>query len=81
MIRTTVVAASLAIALAELALSFSCSLPGPAATLCGTADPSELERNVRAASTPPDPELCASVRSMLASIQDQTWHQGRAENQ
>lgn len=67
--------------IAELALSFSCSLPGPAATLCGTADPGELERNVQAASTPPDPELTAAVRSMLASIRDQTWIQGRPENQ
>ncbi|MEO6596945.1 MAG: aldo/keto reductase [Planctomycetota bacterium] len=67
--------------LAELALSFSCSLPGPAATLCGTAEPDELERNVRAATTATDPELLAAVLALLAPIQDQTWVQGRPENQ
>ncbi len=67
--------------LAELALSFTCSLPGPAATLCGTADPRELERNVQAVTTPPDPELLAAVRGLLAEVFDQTWPQGRPENQ
>ncbi|MCA8951581.1 MAG: aldo/keto reductase, partial [Planctomycetes bacterium] len=66
---------------AELALSFTASLPGPAATLCGTADPDAIAANVRAASTPPDPELLAEVRRLLAPIQNQTWPQGRPENQ
>lgn len=67
--------------LAELALAFSCSLPGPAATLCGTALPDEIECNVRAATTAPDAELLAAVRAVLEPIRDRTWVQGRPENQ
>ena len=67
--------------LAELALAFACSLPGPAATLCGATTTRELERNVSAAATAPDPRLLSAVRALLAPIQDHTWPQGRPENQ
>lgn len=66
---------------AELALATTIALPGPAATLCGTADPAEITANVRAIATPPDGELLAAVRAVLAPIQDHTWLQGRPENQ
>ena len=69
------------IELAELALSFSATVPGPASTLCGTASPTEIEANVRAVAAPPDPELLADVRRELAPIRDLTWPQGRPENQ
>jgi L-galactose dehydrogenase len=67
--------------LADLAVAHAVSLPWPVATLCGAADPREVEASVRAATTPPDPELLAAVRAMLAPIQDRTWRQGRPENQ
>ncbi|MCA8977213.1 MAG: aldo/keto reductase, partial [Planctomycetes bacterium] len=67
--------------LAELALSYTATLPGPACTLCGTADPDEIAANVRAITTPPDPELLAAVLQVLAPIHGATWAQGRPENQ
>lgn len=67
--------------IAELALSYTCRLPGFASTLCGTADPREIEANVRAATSLPDPELLASVLEVLKPIRNATWLQGRPENQ
>ncbi len=67
--------------LAELALSFTATLPGFASTLCGTASPREIEGNVRAVLTPPEPDLLAAVRAVLAPFFGQTWLQGRPENQ
>lgn len=67
--------------LAELALSYTATLPGPAATLCGTASPAAIAANVRAVATPPPPELLAEVRTLLAPIRNRTWPQGRTENQ
>lgn len=67
--------------LAELALAFTATIPGPASTLCGTADPDEVAADVRAIARAPDPELLAAVRALLRPIQDQTWPQGRPENQ
>lgn len=67
--------------IAELALSYTCTLPGFASTLCGTAAPDEIEANVRAANSAPDPELLAQVLSLLEPIRNVTWPQGRPENQ
>lgn len=67
--------------LAELALSYTATLPGFASTLCGTASPRELAANVRAVENPPDPQLLAEVRAILRPIDGQSWLQGRPENQ
>jgi aryl-alcohol dehydrogenase-like predicted oxidoreductase len=67
--------------LAELAIGFSSNLPGIAATLCGPGSVREIEANVRAATNGPDPELLADVQRLLAPIKNQTWAQGRPENQ
>lgn len=67
--------------IAELALSYTASLPGFASVLCGTADPREVEANVAAVERAPDPELLAGVQAILAPIRDRTWPQGRPENQ
>ncbi len=67
--------------LAELALAYTMTLPGIAATVSGAVTPQQVEANVRAATTPPDPELLAAVQAVLAPIHERTWPQGRAENQ
>jgi len=67
--------------LAELALQYTCSLPGIATNLCGTAAPTELAANVAASQCPPDPELLAAVQQLLRGIHNRTWPQGRSENQ
>jgi L-galactose dehydrogenase len=66
--------------LADLAVGYSCSLPGIASTFCGTASPHELAADVAAAGRPVDPQLLAEVQQLLAGIRDQTWIQGRPEN-
>lgn len=66
--------------LAELALSYTATLEGPASTICGTASPLEIEANVRAVTTPPDPELLTAVQNALAPIRNQTWLQGRSDD-
>ena len=67
--------------LAELAIAYSTRLPGIDATLCGPGSVREIEANVRAAETPPDPDLLAAVQRVLAPIKDHSWPQGRPENQ
>lgn len=67
--------------LATLAVQFSTALPGIAATLCGTASPAEIEANVAAVAAPPDHGLLAEVLAILTPIRNQTWPQGRPENQ
>lgn len=52
-----------------------------ASTFCGTASTVELDANLRAIEQPPDPTLLHEVRQILAPIRNQTWVQGRPENQ
>jgi L-galactose dehydrogenase len=67
--------------LAALAVQFACALPGIATTVCGTADPREIEANVAAAERPIDATLLGEVRTILHPIKNRTWPQGRPENQ
>lgn len=67
--------------LAELALGYTATLAGPAATICGTASVPQIEANVRAVSTAPDPDLLSEVQLLLAPIQNASWPQGLATNQ
>jgi aryl-alcohol dehydrogenase-like predicted oxidoreductase len=66
--------------IAQLAVQFSVSNPNLATTLVGTANPQNMEKNARWADTPPDPALLAEVLRILAPIHNQTWLQGRPEN-
>jgi L-galactose dehydrogenase len=66
--------------LAELAIQFSCALPGVATTLCGTAVPEEIAANVAAVARPIDATLLGEVRTILLPIKNRTWSQGRPEN-
>lgn len=65
----------------ELAVQYSCRLPGIATTLCGTASPKEIEANIRAVERPLDRDLLASVQAELQDVRGKTWPQGRKENQ
>lgn len=66
--------------LAKMAIQFSTRQPGVATTLIGTADPQELERNLRWAAEPIDEELLALVQAKLEPIHNMTWTTGRPEN-
>jgi L-galactose dehydrogenase len=66
--------------IAQLAIQFSVSNPGIATTLVGTANPENIERNVRWAETPIDEALLAEVLAILEPIHNQTWPSGRPEN-
>ncbi|MEC7583575.1 MAG: aldo/keto reductase [Planctomycetota bacterium] len=67
--------------LAELALQYSCALPGIATHLCGTASPGEITANVEACQQKPDPELLVAVQQALEPIRNRSWPQGLPENQ
>lgn len=75
------ICAARGVELAELALAFTATVPGPASTLCGTASPLEIEANARAVRRAPDPDLLAAVQRVLEPIQNMTWPQGNLENQ
>ncbi|MBK8101385.1 MAG: aldo/keto reductase [Planctomycetes bacterium] len=66
--------------LALLAMQFSCSVPGIATTICGTASPAEIAANVAAIVEPIDKVLLAEVLHILDPIDKRTWPQGRPEN-
>lgn len=66
--------------IAKLALQFSVRNPAIATTLVGTADPTNLEKNVTWISEPLDETLLEKVTEILRPIKDQTWIVGRPEN-
>lgn len=79
--RASAVCREHGVELAELAVQFSCSRPGIATTLCGTASPQEIAANVAAAERPIDMQVLALVQAALTPVRDHTWSQGRVENQ
>jgi len=66
--------------IAQLAIQFSVSHPDIATTLVGTANPANVEKNVRWAETPIDVSLLAEVQRILEPIHNRTWPSGRPEN-
>jgi len=66
--------------IARLALQFSVGNPALHTTLVSTANPDRIASNVRHIEEPPDPELLEQVLQILAPIHNQTWPQGRPEN-
>jgi L-galactose dehydrogenase len=66
--------------IAALALAFSVAAPFVATTIVGMPTVAEVEANVRAATSPPDPGLLAEVQSILAPVSDMTWPSGLPEN-
>jgi L-galactose dehydrogenase len=66
--------------IAKLALQFSVGNPRIATTLVGTANPVNIEKNVRWIHEPVDQDLLAKVQAMLTSVKDKTWIVGKPEN-
>ncbi|MFN8472596.1 MAG: aldo/keto reductase [Anaerolineae bacterium] len=66
--------------IAKLAVQFSVANPDIPTTLVGTANPANIEKNVRWVEEPMDRALLAEVQKILAPIQNCTWPSGKAEN-
>jgi len=66
--------------LSQLALQFSVSDPRIPTTIVGTANPANVEQNLRTIAAPIDRHLLASVQRILAPVHNLTWPSGRAEN-
>ncbi|MDX1931415.1 MAG: aldo/keto reductase [Capsulimonadales bacterium] len=66
--------------LSDLALAFSTARPQIATTLVGAGSAEEIERNIAAVETTPDPALLARVRQILEPVRDRSWGSGRPEN-
>lgn len=63
-----------------LALRFAVEPPGIASTIISTADPEEMQANLRAIAAPMDHALLAEVQAIFAPVFNVTWLQGRPEN-
>ena len=66
--------------IAQLAIQFSLSNPVIPTTLVGTANPNNIEKNVRWTQEPIDQALLAEVLKILEPIHNNTWPQGLPEN-
>ena len=66
--------------IAALAVQFSVMNPEIATTLVGTADPTNLRKNVAWCDRPIDRIMLDAVQSILRPIKNQSWLVGRAEN-
>lgn len=66
--------------ISEIALRFSLDHPYAATTLSGMSTVDEVERNVKAAATPVDPDLMATLRRIAAPYENMIWPTGLAEN-
>ena len=66
--------------ISKLAMQFSIANSAIPTTLVGTANPSNIEKNVSWISEPIDKELLRRVQEILSSVKDQGWILGRPEN-
>ena len=66
--------------IARLAMQFSLANPHIHTTLVGTADPVEIEKDVRWIAEPVDRSLLSQVEAILAPVKDRVWTLGRPEN-
>ena len=66
--------------IAQLAVQFSVANPDIATTIVGSANPRNIEKNVRWIETPPDPALLAAVQAILAPVMNKSWPSGLPEN-
>jgi len=66
--------------IAKLAIQFSLGNPDIHTTLVGTANPANIEKNVKWMGEPVEEELMSHVKNILAPIKDRVWTLGRPEN-
>jgi len=64
----------------KLAIQYTLTNPDIATTLVGSADPMEMERNIRWANEPIDSQLLGEVLAILKPLHNLTWQSGRPEN-
>ncbi len=64
----------------QLAVQYALANPNFATTFVGSANPREIQENVRWSKEPLDAELLRQVENILAPIHNQTWTSGRPEN-
>jgi L-galactose dehydrogenase len=64
----------------KLAIQFSMTDPDIATTIVGSADPAEMEHNIRWAAEPIDRILLSEVLAILKPVHNLTWESGRKEN-
>lgn len=66
--------------IAKLAMQFSVSNPHIHTTLVGTADPANIQKDVRWIEEPVDKAVMTKVQELLSDIKDRGWILGRPEN-
>jgi L-galactose dehydrogenase len=64
----------------KLAIQFAVANPDIATTLVGSANPQNMERNIRSIDEPIDQQLLAEVLEILRPMHNLTWTSGRPEN-
>ena len=72
--------ASVGADIVQLAIQFAVANPAIATTLVGTANPANLERNVRWAQEPLDEALLSRVQEILYPVHNHNFTRGRPEN-
>ncbi len=65
---------------AVIGLSFALQHRYISSTLVGIANTAQLNDNLRALSTKPDPALLKEIDDLIAPVRDHTWPSGRPEN-
>jgi L-galactose dehydrogenase len=66
--------------IASLAMQFALAYGGVATTLVGMSKAEHVDANLQALGVPPDPELLAQVRAIIAPAADVSWKEGLPEN-
>jgi L-galactose dehydrogenase len=66
--------------IAQLALQFAVSNPDIDTVLVGISSPHDLDSNLKALDSTPDPVLLEEARQILKPILNETWPSGRLEN-
>ena len=64
----------------KLAVQYSLMRPEIATTIVGSADPTNMERNIQWAGEPINRSLLEEVLAILKPVHNVTWESGRAEN-
>lgn len=64
----------------EVALRYCFDRPGIATTVCGMSTRAEVEQNLRALEQQADAALLARIAELVAPVKNQSWVEGRVEN-
>ncbi len=78
--RTAELCAARGVDIAQLALQFSCSHPGIASTVAGSANPANIRRWAQWLAQPLDSDLLAEVKALFAPVHNVGHAEGLPEN-